>query len=152
MCIEEIKCFFSFLQRQLFLSSQESIPKISSLTLVDKVVLATLISLSLSVLFSYFISRSLNATQLNFILAVTNQVLFWIANIVLLVPPYFRYKQHIAKMEAKGHTAGKESMRSVVGGVGSRGKSYRFEESVMNGRSGMKRRSFALRTNETPKN
>ncbi|KAL9191060.1 hypothetical protein ACHAXT_000766 [Thalassiosira profunda] len=131
---------------------QESIPKISSLTLVDKVVLATLISLSLSVLFSYFISRSPNATQLNFILAVTNQVLFWIANIVLLVPPYFRYKQHIAKMEAKDRTAGKESMRSVIGGAGSRGKSYRFEESVMNGRSGMKRRSFALRTNETPKN
>ena len=119
---------------------------------MDKVVLATLISLALSVLFSYFISRSPNATRLNFILAVTNQVLFWIANIVLLVPPYYRYKQHIAKMEAKGRTAGNESTRRLMGGTGSRGKSYRFEESVMNGRSGMKRRSFALRTTDTPKN
>ena len=80
---------------------QESIPKISFLTLVDKVVIMTLLSLSLSVLWSYLIKISPNPERLNMILAVANQILYWVANIFLLVPPYLRYKKHIAKVEAK---------------------------------------------------
>jgi hypothetical protein len=38
---------------------------------------------------------------MNFIFAVTNQALFWVANILLLLPPYLRFKKHIAKVAAQ---------------------------------------------------
>jgi len=80
---------------------QESIPKVSFLTTVDKIVIATLLALSFSVLFSYLIKKSSHPEILNTILAVVNQVSYWVANIVLIVPPYLRYKRHIAKVEAQ---------------------------------------------------
>ena len=105
------------------------------MTLVDKVVLATLISLSLSVLFSYFIFRSPNAARLNFVLALTNQVVYWVVNIAILVPPYYRYRQHIAKVEARYRTANKESTATSTRKI-MNGKSYRFEESNIGSRRG----------------
>jgi len=79
---------------------QESIPKVSFLTVVDKVVIATLLALSLSVLFSYLVVRSAHPETLNTMLAIANQAAYWLANIVLLVPPYWRYKRHVAMLEA----------------------------------------------------
>ena len=80
---------------------QESIPKMSHLTVIDKVVIASLVALVLAVLFSFFISISSIPETLNWILAVTNQVLYWAANIILVGPPHRRYKQYIADMEAR---------------------------------------------------
>mmetsp|Transcript_9062 Transcript_9062/g.25537 ORF Transcript_9062/g.25537 Transcript_9062/m.25537 type:complete len:760 (+) Transcript_9062:112-2391(+) len=80
---------------------QESIPKMSHLTVIDKVVIASLVSLVLAVLFSFIISISPIPETLNWVLAIVNQVLYWAANIVLVGPPHRRYKQYIADMEAR---------------------------------------------------
>lgn len=80
---------------------QESIPKMSHLTVIDKVVIASLVSLVLAVLFSFIISISSIPETLNWILAATNQVLYWAANIVLVGPPHRHYKEYIADMEAR---------------------------------------------------
>jgi len=74
---------------------QESIPKISFLTLLDKIVNVTLLNLALSVLFSFIISVSNNPGRLNFILAFVNQSLYWILNIAFMVPPLLRYRRKI---------------------------------------------------------
>ena len=80
---------------------QESIPKMSHLTVIDMVVIASLVALVLAVLFSFIISISPIPETLNWILAVANQVLYWAANIVLVGPPHRRYKEYIADMEAR---------------------------------------------------
>lgn len=80
---------------------QESIPKMSHLTVIDKVVIASLVALVLAVLFSFIISISSIPETLNWILAVANQVLYWAANIILVGPPHRRYKEYIADMEAR---------------------------------------------------
>jgi len=90
---------------------QESIPKISFLTLVDKIVIATLLSLALSVLFCVLISTSSYPERLNWILATANQVLYWVANIFLIVPPYLRYRTRLFEAQAtqRVETRDKES-------------------------------------------
>ena len=80
---------------------QESIPKISFLTDVDKVVIATLSTLALQVLFSWIIKQSPNPESMNHILAVVNQAIYWTANILVLLPPYLKYRTHRAKLEAE---------------------------------------------------
>jgi len=91
--------------------TQESIPKISFLTLVDKIVIATLLSLALSVLFCVLISTSSYPERLNWILATANQVLYWVANIFLIVPPYLRYRTRLFEAQAtqRVETRDKES-------------------------------------------
>ena len=74
---------------------QEQIPKISFLTIIDKIVNATLLHLALSVLFSYLVSIMPEPDRMNLILAVTNQVGYWIGNMVLLIPPYIRFRETI---------------------------------------------------------
>ena len=74
---------------------QESIPKISFLTMVDKIVNATLLNLALSVLFSYLISRTSNPAEMNLILAIANQVVYWAVNVFLIMPPYMRFRKKI---------------------------------------------------------
>jgi len=76
---------------------QESIPKISFLTLVDKIVNVTLLNLALSVLFSFIISVSDNPGDLNWIFAFVNQGLYWILNILFMVPPLLRYRRKVQK-------------------------------------------------------
>ena len=76
---------------------QESIPKISFLTVIDKVVIASLVSLAVSVLFAYLIKVW---KSLNLVLAVVDQLLYWIANICILVPPYVRYRRYIVSVVA----------------------------------------------------
>mmetsp|Transcript_5276 Transcript_5276/g.13184 ORF Transcript_5276/g.13184 Transcript_5276/m.13184 type:complete len:506 (-) Transcript_5276:429-1946(-) len=83
---------------------QESIPKMSHLTVIDRVVLASLVSLVLAVLFSVIISILPNHKTLNWVLAVVNQLLYWIANAMLVGPPHYRWKKHIAEMEARQAT------------------------------------------------
>lgn len=80
---------------------QESIPKMSHLTVIDKVVIASLVSLVAAVLFSVIISISPIPETLNWVLAIANQVLYWAANVILVGPPHRRYKQYIADMEAR---------------------------------------------------
>ncbi len=74
---------------------QESIPKISFLTMVDKIVNATLLNLALSVLFSYLISRTSNPGEINLIMAIANQVVYWAVNVFLIIPPYMRFRKKI---------------------------------------------------------
>ena len=80
---------------------QESIPKMSHLTVIDKVVIASLVSLVAAVLFSVIISFAPNPEILNWVLAIANQVLYWAANVILVGPPHRRYKKYIADMEAR---------------------------------------------------
>lgn len=74
---------------------QESIPKISFLTMVDKIVNATLLNLASSVLFSYLISRTSNPGEINLIMAIANQVVYWAVNVFLITPPYMRFRKKI---------------------------------------------------------
>ena len=74
---------------------QESIPKISFLTMVDKIVNSTLLNLALSVLFSYLISRTSNPADINLIMAIANQVVYWAINVFLIMPPYMRFRKKI---------------------------------------------------------
>lgn len=81
---------------------QESIPKISFLTLVDKIVNITLLQLALAVLFSYVISlKKDNAATLNLILALANQSVYWILNSIILIPPYIRFRKNITEYVKK---------------------------------------------------
>jgi hypothetical protein len=73
----------------------------SHLTVIDKVVIASLVSLVAAVLFSVIISISPIPETLNWVLAIANQVLYWAANVILVGPPHRRYKQYIADMEAR---------------------------------------------------
>ncbi|EJK62710.1 hypothetical protein THAOC_16664 [Thalassiosira oceanica] len=86
---------------------QESIPKISFLTVIDKVVIASLLSLAISVLFAYLIKVW---NQLNFVLAVVDQILYWVANIFILVPPYLRYQRYVASVADPGAETKQELM------------------------------------------
>ena len=74
---------------------QEQIPKISFLTMIDKIVNATLFNLALSVLFSYLVSTVPDSGRMNMIMSVTNQVVYWIANIAFIIPPYMRFRKTI---------------------------------------------------------
>ena len=76
---------------------QESIPKISFLTVIDKIVMASLVSLAITVLFAYLIKVW---ESLNFILAVVDQILYWVANICIVVPPYLRHRRYMASVSA----------------------------------------------------
>lgn len=80
---------------------QESLPKISHLTIIDRVVIASLVSLVLAVLFSVLISMSPNPETHNWVLALVNQALYWMVNLALVGPPHYRHKKHIADMEAR---------------------------------------------------
>ena len=80
---------------------QESLPKKSQLTVIDKVVISSLVSLVLAVLFSVLISISPIPETLNWILALVNQLLYWMVNLVLVGPPHYRHKKYIADMEAR---------------------------------------------------
>ena len=76
---------------------QESIPKISFLTVIDKIVMASLVSLAITVLFAYLIKVW---ESLNFILAVVDQILYWVANICIVVPPYLRHRRYMTSVSA----------------------------------------------------
>jgi len=83
---------------------QESIPKMSSLTVIDKVVLTSLVSLVMAVFFSYLIAKLPYPETLNWVLATVNQLIYWITNIALVGPPHYRYKKYIAEMEERQAT------------------------------------------------
>lgn len=69
--------------------------------MIDKVVISSLASLVLAVLFSVLISISPIPETLNWILALVNQLLYWMVNLVLVGPPHYRHKKYIADMEAR---------------------------------------------------
>lgn len=74
---------------------QDSIPKVSFLTLIDKIVNLTLLNLALSVLFSYVTFRVSNSARLNNILAITSQGLYWALNSAIIIPPYLRCRKKV---------------------------------------------------------
>ena len=101
---------------------QESIPKISFLTLVDKIVNITLLQLALAVLFSYVISlKKDNAATLNLILALANQSVYWILNSIILIPPYIRFRKNITEYVKKQEEL--DSIRALGGPLGHEGES-----------------------------
>lgn len=56
---------------------------------------ATLLNLALSVLFTYLISRTSNPAEMNLIMAIANQVVYWTINVFLIIPPYIRFREKI---------------------------------------------------------
>jgi len=82
---------------------QESIPKINRLTVIDKVVLASLLTLALSVLFAYIISKYTEneAKCLNKILATIYLSIYIVANILIIGPPHYRHNKLKAKLLLK---------------------------------------------------
>jgi len=82
---------------------QESIPKINRLTVIDKVVLASLITLVISVVFSSVIARYKEdeAVYLNIILAVIYPSIYIVANILIIGPAHWRHNKLKAKLVSK---------------------------------------------------
>jgi len=71
---------------------QDSLPKVGYFTVIDKIVIVSLISLVCSHLFSYFISVSESPPQMNWWLACINQGGYWLTNVLLIAPPHWRLR------------------------------------------------------------
>eukprot|EP00568_Trieres_chinensis_P018429 CAMPEP_0183327788 /NCGR_PEP_ID=MMETSP0160_2-20130417/83946_1 /TAXON_ID=2839 ORGANISM="Odontella Sinensis, Strain Grunow 1884" /NCGR_SAMPLE_ID=MMETSP0160_2 /ASSEMBLY_ACC=CAM_ASM_000250 /LENGTH=390 /DNA_ID=CAMNT_0025495933 /DNA_START=754 /DNA_END=1926 /DNA_ORIENTATION=+ len=80
---------------------QELLPKKSLLTVVDKVVVCSMTSVTASVFFSFLISILPNPGTANIVFAIANQVVYWLTNIILIMPPHKRQQRHKAEILAR---------------------------------------------------
>jgi len=82
---------------------QESIPKINHLTVIDKVVILSLVTLVLSVLFSFILSRlsEAEAGRLNIVFALVYLSFYVLMNFIVIGPPHYRHMRLRSKMIEK---------------------------------------------------
>ena len=77
---------------------QETIPKIGFLTVIDKVVILSLLSVVGSIFSSYGVfyadKKNLRTQSFNAMGALLNQGIYWLSNIIIVLPAHIRARQH----------------------------------------------------------
>lgn len=91
---------------------QESIPKIGFLTVIDKVVILSLITVVLSIFVSVLIERNQHL-KLNIICGFSIQGFYWLANFLLVLPAHRRVIKILKDEEEAQMKSGKKAISST---------------------------------------